>query len=104
VDVLWLAHIYRLSEVVRLFSSTGCRTIQWEKPRARDLHNQRRQQGVYEEGGTSAVYTSNYDRSAFDCCIASKKSFNFIILFKIGIVIKQHVSRVYAKCSFSKCV
>ena len=66
---------YRLSELVRLYSVTGCRTIEWDKPKARDLHAQRHKSGVLTEGGTSAVINSNYDKSAFDCCIASKFTF-----------------------------
>lgn len=61
----------KVPEVVRLYSVTGCRTIEWEKPKAKDLHAQRLQQG----DGTAAVdalYSSKYDRSAFDCCIAGK--------------------------------
>ena len=64
--------MYRFSEVVRLYSVTGCRTIDWDKPKAKDLLAQRRRQGVHTEGGTSAVFNTSYDKSAFDCCIASK--------------------------------
>jgi hypothetical protein len=66
--------LYRLSEVVRLYSVTGCRTIDWDKPKAKDLLAQRRKQGVNMEGGTSAVFNTSYDKSAFDCCIASTYS------------------------------
>lgn len=60
----------RVAETVRLFSINGCRTIQWEPPRAKDLQQQRMKQGVHHRGRTSAIYNSEYDKSGFDCCIS----------------------------------
>jgi hypothetical protein len=57
--------------VVRLYSVTGCRTIEWDKPKAKDLLAQRRKQGVLAEGATNAIINTSYDKTAFDCCIAS---------------------------------
>lgn len=67
-----------MSEVVRLYSVTGCRTIDWDKPKARDLLVQRRKQGVHAEGATNAVINTSYDKSAFDCCIAGTATSVFI--------------------------
>jgi hypothetical protein len=58
--------------VVRLYSVTGCRTIEWDKPKAKDLLAQRRKQGVLADGATNAIINTSYDKTAFDCCIASK--------------------------------
>lgn len=62
-----------VAEMVRLFSTTGCRTIQWERPSARSLLAQRKREGgELSEGTTDAIFVQKHDRSPFDCCVASK--------------------------------
>lgn len=61
-----------ISEMVRLFSVNGCRTISWSKVVAKDLSKQRKLEGKYADGSTSAVYATTYDRTGFDCCISCK--------------------------------
>lgn len=65
---------------MRLYSVTGCRTIEWDKPKARELLLQRRKHNVHMEGSTNAAFSTKYDKSAFDCCIASKYTTEYTIL------------------------
>eukprot|EP01038_Epipyxis_sp_PR26KG_P004369 gene4369-6181_t len=58
-----------IAEIVCLYSIDGCRTIQWKRPSPEDLKSQRIRQGQ-KYGKSSAVYESNFDKTAFDCCIA----------------------------------
>lgn len=62
----------KVPEMVRLFSSTGCQCICWEKPKPIDLLQQRQREGVHQNGSTNAVFTAKYDRNIFDFFIASK--------------------------------
>lgn len=55
-----------------MYSTTGCKLIEWDKPKARDLHAQRHKLGGPQQSGSAAIYSTKYDKSAFDCCIASK--------------------------------
>ena len=64
---------------------TGCRTIQWDKPKARELLLQRRKHNVHTEGSTNAAFSTKYDKSAFDCCIASKYTTTVYTILVYGI-------------------
>jgi hypothetical protein len=62
-----------VAETVRLFSTTGCQTVQWDKPRAKSLLAQRlKEDAGFREGRTDAIFVQKHDRSPFDCCVASK--------------------------------
>lgn len=74
----------KVSEMVRLFSTTGGKLIQWEKPRAMELFVQRegeKQLPPLRQRNSTITHPSHHlESSAFDCCIAS-----MIILFSYPI-------------------
>lgn len=70
----------KLSEVVRLFSVNGCKSILWEKPQALKLLQERRKlrrenreheevQGVNNRFSGDIAIEHIDDRSIFDCCV-----------------------------------
>jgi hypothetical protein len=56
---------YKQAETVRLFSTRGCRDIQWEKPKKANSKNN----SSSNDGKTKS---NKVDRGVFDCCIAGK--------------------------------
>ena len=81
----------KVAEMVRLFSTTGCQFICWEKPKPIDLLQQRQREGVQVNGSTSAVFAAKYDRNIFDFFIASKSPcLSIYILVKKNLPV--HVS------------
>ena len=75
------------SELVRLFSTSGCQQIQWEPPKAIELHRQRLKEeqessntignssstnNINSINGPSAYASNNYDQSLVDFFIAGK--------------------------------
>jgi len=56
---------YKVSELVRLFSVNGCRTIEWERPKRKKIDN-----AVILPGTVDRIAKSYQDDAAFDYCIA----------------------------------
>ena len=57
---------YKVSELIRLFSVNGCRTIEWEKPKRKVIVDS----GVILPGNIDRVTKSDREDAAFNYCIA----------------------------------
>lgn len=77
---------HKVAEIVRLFSVTGCRTIQWEKPRTLDLQVQRNNQNTMNrDNNKDSSLSSKYEKGILDCCITSKFSCSNLMFFMLII-------------------
>lgn len=66
---------FHISEMIRLSSRDGGKTVIWTKSNPVELITQRRKEGVNIEGSTKAVYAAAHDSNGFDYCIRCKKNF-----------------------------
>jgi hypothetical protein len=81
---------YKVSELIRLYSVNGCRTIEWERPKRKKIES-----GVMLPGTVDRVaqlYRDD-DDAAFDYCIAGMASCCIHIdRYLLAIMINHHVS------------
>jgi hypothetical protein len=83
----------KIAQSVRLFSTTGCKTVHWERPQSGEDgdptsgDNNKSIYGLFDYENSTRKYVRYQDTSLFHCFISSKRLITKIRFCRVGLLI-----------------